>query len=311
MTFNDSNYVHGSALPHMRQPQNEEHLQLKGADARQDGVIQSPDTDTAADAATDVHSLALGLPQAAVHIEHCELFHDAVQAAPTGDEYFDAPAGEGEWLWQQQELQSRPRPDYYAMAVARTPQQLIFFSKIEESMVIADPNEAQKLLVLVVKELVNAAKRTTLIDHGAIAEAQRYMAMVAIKDIQWKEALQGKDRGKAIAAFQAERDSLLDTVIVLIDPSDHTYAEAKELAITDRYLLDVKRNGIYKARGVKHGFKKTKLMLMVQDLSTTLTWQSCTLSVWHSSGLTEIHAEWLFEMSELLFCKVMNIPLIL
>ena len=52
VAFNDSNYVHGSALPHMQQPQNEEHMQLPGADARQDGVIRSPDADAAANAAT-------------------------------------------------------------------------------------------------------------------------------------------------------------------------------------------------------------------------------------------------------------------
>jgi hypothetical protein len=44
----------------------------------------------------------------------------------------------------------------------------------------------------------------------------------------------------------------------LIDPSDPVYAEAKELAVTGRYLLDIKRNGMYKARGVKHGFKEDK-----------------------------------------------------
>ena len=65
-------------------------------------------------------------------------------------------------------------------------------------MVVADPDEAQELLVLAVKELVSAAKRTDLIDHGAIVEAQRYMAMVAIKDIQWKKALQGEARDKEL-----------------------------------------------------------------------------------------------------------------
>ena len=36
------------------------------------------------------------------------------------------------------------------------------------------------------------------------------------------------------------------------------YAEAQEAAISGRYLLDVRRNGMYKARGVKQGFKEDK-----------------------------------------------------
>ena len=42
--------------------------------------------------------------------------------------------------------------------------------------------------------------------------------------------------------------------------SDHSrYNEAVETATPGRWLLDIKRNGTFKVRGVKQGFKEDKL----------------------------------------------------
>ena len=85
--------------------------------------------------------------------------------------------------------------------------------------------------------------------------------MIAQKDIKWKKALEGEDRDKAIACFHAERDSLLDNVLVLIDEDHPQYATAIEQACPGRYLLDEKRSGMWKTRGVKQGFKENKLLV--------------------------------------------------
>lgn len=167
-------------------------------------------------------------------------------------------SGDGPWLWHEQEPKPRPRPKYLQICIQRPPEQKAFLCMVEESVIASDPNESQELLVLAINSLLNKARDKDKIDHGAIAEAQQYMAFVAMKDIQWKKALEGKDRDKAIAAFHAERDAHLGTVLTLIDPDDPEYAKAKELAVTGRYLLDVRRSGMYKARGVKHGFKEDK-----------------------------------------------------
>jgi hypothetical protein len=83
--------------------------------------------------------------------------------------------------------------------------------------------------------------------------------MVAQKDMKWKKALAGPDADKAIAAFHAERDSLLDTVLILLDEDHPEYQTALEKAVTGRYLLDIRRSGMWKVRGVKQGFKEDKL----------------------------------------------------
>jgi hypothetical protein len=53
-------------------------------------------------------------------------------------------------------------------------------------------------------------------------------------------------------------DSLCKTILTEVKPDDVDYAIAKEQAISGRFLLDIKRTGKYKARGVKQGFKEDK-----------------------------------------------------
>ena len=247
VTFDDSNYVHGKMSSTVEPPGINIDMSFanNGSTMRgaSDEMSQSETSDNLEQSPAVIQNY--GLPSAHVQIEHCDLFDEAGNAAVL-PEYHGAPAGEGSWLWQAEEPQPRPRPQY------------TFLCKVEDSLVVSDPDESQNLLMVAVRELVAHAKNDSYIDHGAIAEAQRYLALSAVKDIQWKKALQGEDRDKAIAAFHAERDALLDTVLMLIPPEHPEYEDAKDLAITGRYLLDVRRNGMYKARGVKHGFKEDK-----------------------------------------------------
>ena len=50
--------------------------------------------------------------------------------------------------------------------------------------------------------------------------AGMYLALMVPKDISWKKALEGPESAAVIAAFHAEHDDLLDSVLELI-PVDH------------------------------------------------------------------------------------------
>jgi hypothetical protein len=74
------------------------------------------------------------------------------------------------------------------------------------------------------------------------------------KDMDWQTALAGPDADKAIAALQLEMESLESTILTEIKTGDPEWEEAVRLATPGRLLLDIKRSGQYKARGVKQGF---------------------------------------------------------
>ena len=82
-----------------------------------------------------------------------------------------------------------------------------------------------------------------------------YLTMLAMKDMKWKKALQGDDAASVISSFHDERDSLLSTVLTLVEKDDPEYDKLYQMAVTGRYLLDLRRNEAYKTRGVKQGFK--------------------------------------------------------
>ena len=86
-----------------------------------------------------------------------------------------------------------------------------------------------------------------------------YLAMLAMKDIKWKNVIQGDDAARITSSFHDERDSLLSTVLTLVEKDDPEYDKLYQMAVTGRYLLDVRCNEAYKTRGVKQGFKENKI----------------------------------------------------
>ena len=84
------------------------------------------------------------------------------------------------------------------------------------------------------------------------------LALHATKDMSWEQALQSDDADKAIAALELEMASLMSTILTPIDPSDPEYERALKEATPGRILLDIKRAGMFKARGVKQGFKEDR-----------------------------------------------------
>lgn len=63
-----------------------------------------------------------------------------------------------------------------------------------------------------------------------------------------------------LRALQREKDSLESTILIPLSPDHPEYNDATHLAISGRYILDMKRAGVWKARGVKQGFKEDKTM---------------------------------------------------
>ena len=84
------------------------------------------------------------------------------------------------------------------------------------------------------------------------------LATNATKDTDWDITLSGPDADKTIAALQLELDSLESTILMRIHPDNEEFTVAKRLATPGRILLDIKRSGLYKARGVKQGFRENK-----------------------------------------------------
>ena len=104
-----------------------------------------------------------------------------------------------------------------------------------------------------------AATPGSLVDHAIILSVQYTLAVMAQKDMKWKHVLKGPDADNAIAAFHLEEDSLLSTVLEELHPGDELYDQALKEAISGRYLLDIRRSGMWKARGIKQGFKESKI----------------------------------------------------
>ena len=235
VTFDDTNCVHDQpalsggvaagldalAVPMGRQPAAE----LGGADAIK---ALSPQHAVPHQAA---------LPPVTVEIEHCDLF-DAHVPQPADASMSD------EWLWHSEPLVNRPRPSYTSA----------FMCEVEQRCE-NDHIDLDRALVLTVRHAVDCQEN---VDHYSISQACGYLALMAQKNIQWKEALAGDDRDKAIAAFNAERDSLMSTILELLTQDHPEYETAVKEAVSGRYLLDIRRNAMWKCRGVKQGFKEDK-----------------------------------------------------
>ena len=155
----------------------------------------------------------------------------------------------------------RPRPDYRGMAGPKpqlNPWRGRALNLVEEVSCLswADPKSTT--------DLEQACQSLRAVsgqecDMPALIEASFIMANSAQKDMVWHDALGGPDRAKVLKAFETERDSLESTILSPI-LSDHSrYNEAVETATPGRWLLDIKRNGTFKVRGVKQGFKEDKL----------------------------------------------------
>ena len=86
------------------------------------------------------------------------------------------------------------------------------------------------------------------------------LCLHAQKDISWVQALRTEGAPEAIAALEAEFASLESTILTRVEPGHPDFEEALALATPGRVLLDIRRKGTYKARGVKQGFKEDRIL---------------------------------------------------
>ena len=147
--------------------------------------------------------------------------------------------------------QPRPRPKYN-----HDPYRGAFLCQIEKLEQLShDFAVYEAKLETTLREFDKNKKK---IDVAAHLEAAQVLALHAEKDMNWKETLQGSNRDAAIKALNAEMAALTSTILTQVHPGDKDYELAREQATSGRVLLDIKRSGQYKARGVKQGFKENK-----------------------------------------------------
>ena len=120
--------------------------------------------------------------------------------------------------------------------------------------------DSKNCAALIDTEVTSFVEESKQVDHEAIHLACLHLAMVAHKDMDWKEVLQSDDRELAIRALKTEKDSLMSTILVALNSTEPEYEEAVRCAISGRYLLDLNRAGVWKVRGVKQGFKEDKMI---------------------------------------------------
>jgi hypothetical protein len=195
----------------------------------------------------DVHPVKLNPVR--VNIEHCDLFDQFKDDSQVDDEYFEWTPGREEWLTHSDpEAQLQPRQRH-------APDRLAFLCAVEDCAIAAEPGcECQQICNLVCSFVDNSKH----VDHEAVRLACLHLAMVAHKDLCWSDILQTDDRDRAIKALKTEKDSLRSTILTPVSAGDAEWEAARKEAISGRYLLDLKRVGVWKVRGVKQGFKEDK-----------------------------------------------------
>ena len=107
-------------------------------------------------------------------------------------------------------------------------------------------------------ETLRGSRNIKHVDHAAIENAAFFIGEGAQKDIKWAEALNSSLRDDAITAYEKEMTSLTETILKRVDKSHPSWERIRKEAVSCRVLLDIKRNGIVKARAVKQGFKEDK-----------------------------------------------------
>ena len=156
------------------------------------------------------------------------------------DEYFDTKDPKNHpWFTHAGSPAQRPRPSYNKMCSVMKEQAMACL--VTEAL---DIEECMKILFTAVPR------------HEVNTRLTQVLAAHSQTDMDWNKALSGPDRDKVITALENEMESLQATILTEMHPDDAEYNRALELATPGRLLLGIKRSGMFKARGVKQGFKE-------------------------------------------------------
>lgn len=104
-----------------------------------------------------------------------------------------------------------------------------------------------------------------------------------MKDTDWSKVLQSQFRSEMLNALDKEVESLESTILTRVRPEDPDYNTVVEQATSGRYLLDLRRSGAFKVRGVKQGFKEDKIATDGPGVVYHNTWA-------HTAKLTSVRA---------------------
>ena len=172
----------------------------------------------------------------------CELFHPQ----PDRDEFFDLDDPDNQpWFTHAEPPAARPRPSYHKMCAVMKQQAIA--SIVMTAQDINDDRHYRECLRIIEKSIPR---------HETYNSMAYVMAAHAQNDMNWAEALASDDRDLVIEALENEMESLKSTILTEIQPHDDEFDTARELSTPGRLLLAIKRSGLYKARGVKQGFKE-------------------------------------------------------
>jgi hypothetical protein len=264
VTFNDAN--HSADPTQSQQPEHGGITLLPGntntGDARPKEATAESSTDVTKSSHTTAHKAAehnqnplfQSFQQPYVQIEPMPSM--AQFQLPARPEYFDIE--DDSWNLGGSP-QPRIRPSYKGMHITESAK--VFLSKVTQSIALTDLDHSDALVQEALDEFINPEKG--LIDHGSIMHACYMLAQLpteeaSTKDMNWSQAMQGPDRDSIIEALLSEESSLEGSILEEITTDHPDYDEAVRDAISGRYLLDLRRSGQYKARGVKQGFKEDK-----------------------------------------------------
>jgi len=210
-------------------------------EAYEDGIHDSDDSDDLPDVASESKSDDSDAEEA---LEDSGIQDASQRAKKTGA-----------WKTHNQPLKPRPRNNasMNPKDLARRSVMRIVEDVVEDEHMIGAVKDMKLCAAL-----LEAASKD---DHELILEMAHSLAMnvsqnVSQKDMSWKKALSSDIREKVVAAFEKEYNSLVDTVLTHLDEDHPNWEIAIKEATTGRFLLDIKRDGTIKGRGVKRGFEE-------------------------------------------------------
>ena len=187
-----------------------------------------------------------------MEIEDFEAFENPAQGSPgtpvTNCEPLFSPESEGlngqYWNFDEQSTRHRNNDPQY-----------VFMVKIKELDHLA---EQYDLFDLKLDKAIKELEKKSPGNNALHLRASSYMACAAEKDMSWKRAPTGPHRNSTIEAFDKELSSLEGTMLTRLEPGTAEYEKARKESTSGRFLLDIKRSGQMKARGIKQGFKEDK-----------------------------------------------------
>ena len=121
-------------------------------------------------------------------------------------QYFDLDNPDQQAFWYQDETVGTRA----ARGTRNDQPSYVFLTQIEKAQYLPEMDRDEAVM-RVFDEMINPQKGKT--DRGSIRGGGMYLAMLAMKDIKWKKALQGDDAARIISSFHDERDSLLSTIL--------------------------------------------------------------------------------------------------